>query len=123
MGIRFQLGHAVGVQCVNPIPAFNDDFVIIDFNSIHEVGLDYCGCWSAQPHIIQLLRVRLFPATTVDPKTAATFRALEYFQMLSFESKVSAFEFYSMIARLTDNTGIHVPKVRANYTTYLYANS
>jgi hypothetical protein len=117
MGIRFQLGHATGVQCVNPIPAFNDDFVIIDFNGIHQVGLDYCGCGSAQPHIIQLLRVRLFPATTVDPKTAATYRALDYFQMLSFESKVSAFEFYSTIARLTDNTGIHVPKVCANYTT------
>ncbi|KAG1845269.1 hypothetical protein C8R48DRAFT_750776 [Suillus tomentosus] len=112
MGIRLQLGHASGVRCINSLPAFNDDFVIIDYNGIYEVGLDFCGCASAQPHVIQLLRARLFPATTIDPKTAATFRALEYFQMLSFESKVSAFEFYKTAARLTDNTGIHVPKDR-----------
>jgi hypothetical protein len=113
MGIRLQLGHTSGVCCDNPLSAFNDDFVIIDYNGIYEVGLDFCGCASAQPHITQLLRVRLFPATTVDPKTAATFRSLEYFQMLSFESKVSAYEFYKTAARLTDNTGIHVPKVCA----------
>lgn len=114
MGIRLQLGHASGVQCINPLPAHNVDFVIIDYNGIYEVGLDFCGCAYAEPHIIQLLCVRLFPATTVDPKTAATFRALEYFQMLSFESKVSVFEFYKTAAHLTDNTGIHIPKVRAN---------
>jgi hypothetical protein len=114
MGIRLQLGHASGVRCISPLSAHNDDFVVIDYNGIYEVGLDFCGCAHAEPHIIQLLRVRLFPATTVDPKTAATFQALEYFQMLSFESKVSAFEFYKTAARLTDNTGIHIPKVRAN---------
>ncbi|KAG1898331.1 uncharacterized protein F5891DRAFT_1129534 [Suillus fuscotomentosus] len=97
MGIHLQLGHTSGVCCDHPLPAFNDDFVIIHYNGIYEVGLDFCGCASAQPHIIQLLRVRLFPATTVDPKTAATFRALEYFQMLSFESKVSTFEFYKQL--------------------------
>ncbi|KAG1744823.1 hypothetical protein EDB19DRAFT_1894525 [Suillus lakei] len=112
MGIRLQLGHTSHSCCDNPLPAFSDDFIIIDYNGIYEVGLDFCGCASAQPHIIQLLRVRLFPATTVDPKTAATFRALEYFQMLSFESKASAYEFYKTAARLTDNTGIHVPKDR-----------
>ncbi|KAG1885233.1 hypothetical protein F4604DRAFT_1918904 [Suillus subluteus] len=112
MGIRLQLGHASGVRCINPLSAHNDDFVIIDYNGIYEVGLDFCGCAYAEPHIIQLLRVRLFPATMVDSKTAATFRSLEYFQMLSFESKVSAFEFYKMVARLTDNTGIHIPKDR-----------
>ncbi|KAG1871548.1 hypothetical protein F4604DRAFT_1881169 [Suillus subluteus] len=72
--------------------------------------LDFCGCKSAQPHIIQLLRGRLFPATTSDPKSAATFRVLEYFQMLSFESKVLAWEFYNTVACLTENIGTHVPK-------------
>ncbi|KAG1723397.1 hypothetical protein EDB19DRAFT_1898082 [Suillus lakei] len=112
MGIRLQLGHTSHSCCNNPLPAFSDNFIIIDYNSIYEVGLDFCGCASAQPHIIQLLRVRLFPATTVDLKTAATFRALEYFQILSFESKASAYKFYKTAACLTDNTGIHVPKDR-----------
>ncbi|KAG2060031.1 hypothetical protein BDR06DRAFT_979706 [Suillus hirtellus] len=112
MGIHLQLGHTSGVCCDNPLPAFNNDFVIIHYNSIYEVGLFFCRCTSAQPHIVQLLCVHLFPATTVDPKTAVTFQALEYFQMLSFESKVSTFEFYKTAARLMDNTGIHVPKDR-----------
>ncbi|KAG1837617.1 hypothetical protein F4604DRAFT_1885698 [Suillus subluteus] len=110
MGICLQFGHTSGVCCDNPLLVFNDDFVIINYNGIYEVGLDFCGCASAQPHITQLLRVCLFPATTVDPKTATTFWSLEYFQMLSFKSKVSAYEFYKTAAHLTDNTGIHVPK-------------
>ncbi|KAG2047074.1 hypothetical protein BDR06DRAFT_985327 [Suillus hirtellus] len=110
LGVCFQLGHPIGVQCVNLIPTFNDDFVILDYNGVHEVGLDFCGCESAQLHITQLLRVCLFPTTTLDPKSAATFCVLEYFQMLSFESKVLAWEFYNTIAHLTDNTGTHVLK-------------
>ncbi|KAG2033227.1 hypothetical protein BDR03DRAFT_985153 [Suillus americanus] len=39
-----------------------------------------------------------------------TFRALEYFQILSFELKASALEFYHTVIHLTDNTGIHIPK-------------
>ncbi|KAG2738757.1 hypothetical protein P692DRAFT_20757584, partial [Suillus brevipes Sb2] len=112
LGLRIQLGHHIGIRCNNPIPASNNDFVVIDVNGVHAVGLDFCGCEIAQPHVTQLLRVRLFPATTVRPKTAATFRALEYFQILSFESKLSALEFYHTIVRLTDNTGIHIPKDR-----------
>ncbi|KAG2338018.1 hypothetical protein BDR05DRAFT_978303 [Suillus weaverae] len=110
LGVRFQLGHPIGVQCVNPIPTFNDNFIIINYNGVHEVGLNFCGCESAQPHITQLLCVCLFPATTLDPKSAVTFCALEYFQMLSFESKVSAWEFYNTVACLTDNTGTRVLK-------------
>lgn len=46
----------------------------------------------------------LFPATTVYPKTAATFQLLHYFQLLSFMLKVSAFEYYQTIVYITDNT-------------------
>ncbi|KAG2114218.1 uncharacterized protein F5147DRAFT_743967 [Suillus discolor] len=60
MGIRLQLGHASGVRCINPLPAHNDDFVIIDYNGIYEVGLDFCGCAYAELHIIQLLQFSAF---------------------------------------------------------------
>jgi hypothetical protein len=36
---------------------------------------------------------------------------LKHFQLLNFESKASAFEFYNTLARLTDNTGLYKPKV------------
>ena len=68
-----------------------------------------------QTHTRQLLRERLFPATTTDPKTAATFSVLEQFHLLSFESKVSAFEFYQGLSRLSDNVGIDPPKVSYNF--------
>ncbi|KAG0703197.1 hypothetical protein DFH29DRAFT_981987 [Suillus ampliporus] len=112
LGLRMQLGHRVGFHCRNPIPAFNDDFVIIDINGSHTIGLDFCSCETAQPHITQLLCVCLFPATTINPKTAAMFQALEYFKILSFESKASVLEVYHTIVHLTDNTGIHSPKDR-----------
>ncbi|KAH9477994.1 hypothetical protein JR316_0010227 [Psilocybe cubensis] len=108
LGLRIQLGHADGI-CEVPIPAFNDSFVIISVNGIHEVALDYCGCTMAQSRPTQLLRSRLFPSTVSDPKTAATFEVLEYFQLLSFNTKSSGFEFYQTLSRLTDNTGTKPP--------------
>ncbi|KAH9479046.1 hypothetical protein JR316_0007621 [Psilocybe cubensis] len=111
LGLRIQLGHGNGI-CEVPIPAFNDSFVIISVNGIHEVALDYCGCTMAQSRPTQLLRARLFPSTVSDPKTAATFEVLEYFQMLSFNTKSSGFEFYQTLSRLTDNTGTKSPPDR-----------
>jgi hypothetical protein len=89
-----------------------DDFVVVDTNAIHSVSLAFCDCEHAQQRYVQLLRAQLLPATVLEPKTAATFNVLKAFQMLSFMSKVSAFEFYHSIARQTDNTGTNPPPVR-----------
>jgi len=110
LGLRIQLGHGNSI-CSLPQLAFNDDFVIIDADGIHEVGLDYCGCQQSALKMAQLLRSRLFPSTIIDPKTVATFRVLESFQMLNFTSKMSAYEFYQALARRTDNTGTSSPPV------------
>ncbi|KAG1885253.1 hypothetical protein F4604DRAFT_1878622 [Suillus subluteus] len=106
LGLRIQLGHTTGQICLNPRRAFNDDFVVVDTHGIHEVSLDFCNCATAQSHIQQLLQISWFPSTTSDPKTAATFRVLEHYHLLSFESKVSAFEFYNALSRMSDNTGL-----------------
>ncbi|KAH9482438.1 hypothetical protein JR316_0004538 [Psilocybe cubensis] len=109
LGMRVQLGHD---DCPIPMVAFNDEFVVIARTGIHEIALDYCGCPSAPSKPIQLLRARLFPSTVGDPKTAATFDVLEHFQLLSFNSKVSGYEYYSTLSRLTDNTGTKAPPDR-----------
>lgn len=96
----------MGECCINPTTCTNDDFVVLDGNGIHEVGLNFCGCTKAQDHTKQLLRARWFPATVQQPKTAATFNCLELFHLLKFKSKSSVFEFYNTLSRLTDNTGI-----------------
>ncbi|KAG5219830.1 CxC2 domain-containing protein [Salix suchowensis] len=98
LGLRIQLGHPCGEHCTNPQPAFDDAFTIIDSMCVHEVSLDFCGCKTAKLPIIQLLCHRLFPATSVAPRTAATFAALDHFHMLSLEGKVSAFEFWRALA-------------------------
>ncbi|KAG2028403.1 hypothetical protein BDR03DRAFT_883375 [Suillus americanus] len=115
LGLRIQLGHPVGEKCFNQSRAFDDDFVILDINHVHEVALDFCECSCAQSHTTQILRARLYPATCSDPKSAATFRLLQHFQMLTFESKVSAFKYWQTLARLTDNTGIKPCKVSMLY--------
>ncbi|KAH7906698.1 hypothetical protein BJ138DRAFT_1219360 [Hygrophoropsis aurantiaca] len=112
LGLRIQLGHSTGDKCVAPTRAHGDDFTVVDSHGIHEVALDFCGCERMQNHTNQLLRMAWFPSTTDDPKTAATFRVLEQFHLLSFESKVSSHEFYHALARLTDNTGLNPLKDR-----------
>ncbi|KAI6004158.1 hypothetical protein EDD15DRAFT_2385219 [Pisolithus albus] len=97
LGLRIQLGHIPGEICGNPKCAFNDDFTVIDSHGIHPVAVDYCDCKS--------VKISWFPATAVNPRSATTFRLLQEFQLLSFESKVSAYEFYQSLAHNSDDNG------------------
>lgn len=115
LGLRVQLGHGPGQRCINPTRT--ESFTVVDSGGIHEIGLDFCGCETAQTRVKQLLRARLFPATVRDPRTAATFGVLEQFHLLSLESKVSAYEFYHALKRRSDNTGLCEPKVCSSEST------
>jgi hypothetical protein len=80
--------------------------VIITSQTIDEVRLDYCNCSLAQSKPVQLLRMRLYPVTGTNPRSAATFSVLRRFAHMSLESKCSAYEFYNSLVRETDNTGL-----------------
>lgn len=112
--VRIQLGHWHEVDRVCPLPksAAEDDFVIIDIHGVHEVGLDYCGCGASGLPTQQLLRARLWSATTTNPRTAATFAVLRKFHLMSFESKCAALEFYQSLARESNNLKYKKDKVR-----------
>ncbi|KAJ6558713.1 hypothetical protein B0H10DRAFT_2120544 [Mycena sp. CBHHK59/15] len=112
LGLRIQLGHRPGEPCANPKKAAGDDFVVVDTHGIHEVNLDFCSCGRAQSRPIQLLRLRWYPATGTNPRSAATFRVLRRFHLLSFESKCSGYEFYNSVARETNNTGLEPSRDR-----------
>ncbi|KAG6835885.1 hypothetical protein H0H93_013691 [Arthromyces matolae] len=101
LGYQLNLGH-LGDSCRNPRTV---KVAILHVNGIHQLRVNFCNCTQAVPEHVQLLRARLFPSTTIYPQTAATFELLRHFQLLSFMSKVSAFEFYQTLVRLTDNTG------------------
>ncbi|KAG2136341.1 uncharacterized protein EDB93DRAFT_1254002 [Suillus bovinus] len=79
-------------------------------------GDDPIALWLPE-RIHELLQAHLFPATATDPRTAATFAVLKFFHLLSFKSKVSAYEFYHSLARQSDNTGI--TPIRDRYSTFL----
>lgn len=98
-------------MCYLPKAPHVDDFTIINNNGIHSVSLRFCGCETANMHVQQLLRQRLFPASTDQPQTAATFSILEEYHLISLESKVSAHHYYTALARRNNNTGMTPPKV------------
>ena len=106
-----QLGHKAGKKCWNRGWVAGDDFVVLDVNGIHEVGVNFCDCKKSKPEFIQLLHYGWFPASVDHPKTAASFTVLKHFQLLNFELKVSPFKFYNTLPCLTDNTGLSTPKV------------
>ena len=111
LGCRIQLGHPIGEPCLLKYPASGDSFVVIDTSGVHEVGLDYRGCSAGGNEASQLLCFRLYPATVHSPNTAATFRCLHHFQLLSFESKCSVYEYFQTLVRESDNTGLKNVKV------------
>lgn len=106
--MRIQLGHPPGERCDFPHAA-KTGFYVFDIDSVQEVNIFFCNCqhtadvgedWQ------QLLRFRLFPATTVNPHTAFTFRALSFFHCLTLKGKVNLYDFYGAIERRTDSLGL-----------------
>ncbi|KAF7298606.1 CxC2 domain-containing protein [Mycena indigotica] len=86
------------------------DFVVIHDNGIHEVALQFCGCYATNdPYYAQLLRFRWFPATSTTPRTCATFACLKKFQMFAHQGKLSGYDFYHALEQLTNATGFKPP--------------
>ncbi|KAI1782385.1 hypothetical protein LXA43DRAFT_905935, partial [Ganoderma leucocontextum] len=109
LAFRFQLGHAVGVKCPDAIPSLDESFILLDLTGVHEINVDFCGCEGALPSDLQLLRQCWFPATTKDPRVAATFHLLDHVSLLSDQFDVSVADYYACLVRLTDNTGANLP--------------
>lgn len=87
-------------------------------NTIHKVNADWCGCSQRKPFRIQMIRSEVYPSTTIFPKTGATFRMLEGYEMFSASGKLSIFEFYQSLEKLTDNTRVKIPKVRLFFSIW-----
>lgn len=106
-----QLGH-VGERSPCPANDTSIPFTIIHTNGVHNTKLRVCHCPGAADKAIQLVRARLFPATTTDPRTAFTFRTLKEFHMHGLQSKSAAFDYIVSLRRLTDNRFTHRVPVR-----------
>ncbi|KAF7304426.1 CxC2 domain-containing protein [Mycena chlorophos] len=64
---------------------------------------------TAEAQYLQLLRSRLFPATVQRPQTCATFACLDLFNLFSLKPKVTAFDFYDTLEKLTNGLGDKPP--------------
>ncbi|KAF7325925.1 CxC2 domain-containing protein [Mycena kentingensis (nom. inval.)] len=107
-GLRVQLGHH-SASCPNPRRG-RDNFVMLHTNGIHDVNVDFCGCYhTVDADFLQLLRVGWYPSTTLSPQTCATLPCLERFHTLSLHSKTSAYDFYAALETLTDGVGVKPP--------------
>ncbi len=99
------------MRCPLPVPC-RSDFRVLHTNGIHDVSISYCGCHRALPHHIQLLRRGLYPSSQVFSRTVVTFTLLRLIHLLSLTSKISMYDLYRTLERLTDNAGSSVPKSR-----------
>ncbi|KAL0568500.1 hypothetical protein V5O48_013480 [Marasmius crinis-equi] len=114
LGLRVQVGHAAHETCRNRRPA-RSGFCIVDIDSIQEIELDFCQCQAAE--IVgdswkQLMQARLFPATLLEPRTAFTFRMLEFFHAATLQSKMTVYDVCQTIQRRTDGAGVADSKSR-----------
>ncbi|KAJ8456927.1 hypothetical protein ONZ51_g11830 [Trametes cubensis] len=107
LGLVIQLGHEGELGgCSNPIPRAS--FTVVDISGRHTVPVNFCGCdraGDAGDHVQQLLRYKLYPATDIDPNTAFTFPLLQHYHIQSLQGKISMYDYYTSVERLTDNTG------------------
>ena len=95
--------------CESPIPC-HAALLVMHTNGIHEVAIQYCGCSRANEQHIQLLRRGFYPASQKIVQTCATFSLLELLHKLALTSKASTYDFYRALEKLSNNTGISVPK-------------
>lgn len=82
------------------------DFIVVHVNGIHQVSLDFCGCYTHAEHWCQLLRFGWYPATPINPQTCATIHVLRDFHVKNLQGKISAHDFYQSLVRMTDGYGI-----------------
>ncbi|KAF8145909.1 hypothetical protein K438DRAFT_1629288, partial [Mycena galopus ATCC 62051] len=102
---RLQLGHPPGSYCPRSSRA-HKDFVIIDILGIRVIKLRFCECDTTVTHRQQLMRACLWPATSIDPQTCATFNVIRLFEVQNCLGKISAYDFVRSLELLSNNDGL-----------------
>ncbi|KAL1741828.1 hypothetical protein HDZ31DRAFT_66538 [Schizophyllum fasciatum] len=116
LGLRIQLGHPDGGTC--PFATLvSKEFIVMDVGGIHRCAVYQCGCSGAMPLRQQLLRHRLFPASATAPRTACTFNLLEHFHHLTRHGKMTMYDFYNALEKMTDDIGVSGLKDRREVFT------
>ena len=86
--------------------------VIVHTTGVFQHHVRWCSCPGHAKEDIQLLRLRLFPASNLHPKTAFTFDVLDHFYVDAMECRTSGDSFFQKLRRLTNNAFPDVVPVR-----------
>lgn len=93
-----------------------DSLQIGSTNGIFVRQVQWCKCCeesgSPLPKDIQLLRLRLYPATPHSPATAFHFDCLKDFHLQAVECKTAAQKYLAKLCRMTSDTAPDSPPVR-----------
>jgi hypothetical protein len=101
LGATVDFGHPRRAACDNPTSGLLT-FTVIHTNGLHRLRVWYCGCEGAPSPFKQLLQRRLWPATTKNPRTVATFEVLWHFEILNAIGHTNATDFFQALAHSTD---------------------
>ena len=91
LGVAVPIGHPLGEPC--PLPHARA-LTVLHTNGIHNVRVDFCGCQLGLDLRTQLLRFAWWPATPLDPRSAATFAVMQQFHYLNLQGNITAYDFY-----------------------------
>ncbi|CAG8651510.1 606_t:CDS:10, partial [Acaulospora colombiana] len=99
LGLELSIPHRDGTPCCRQKRRPN--FTVIHSNGFHQLCVNQCICPGSLSFDLQLLQLRLFPASVQSPRTAFTFEALNYFRIIHLEGQISSHAFTQALERLT----------------------
>ncbi|TFK95149.1 hypothetical protein BDV98DRAFT_518620, partial [Pterulicium gracile] len=79
---------------------------------IHLVSINFYNCKHHIPHVLQLFRQQLYPATYNIPQTCATFSLLKQLHMLLLTNKLILYHTHCALEKMTCGTGLKVLPMR-----------
>jgi len=103
LGFVLHLGHG-GSSCpqMSEEGYSGTELTVVDLDGIYIHTVAWCACTDPAERWKQLLRTRLYPASVQFPRTAFTFRLLNYFNMDILECDTSSASFMTKLRRLTN---------------------
>ena len=126
LGLILHSGHQ-GSPCPNhtttdspsiPHLTYGDPIQIVTSTGIFVRRISWCSCRTPlqqlPPKHIQLLRLKLFPATPLSPGTAFTFECLKDYYLQSVECKTSALKYITKIRRFSSPFDSETKNAQAN---------
>ena len=78
---------------------------VVDVTGIHEMRVRFCRCRSLEAHPLQtqLMHMGMYASSSKRTRTVFTFRVLHHFDITNLEAKTTAWQYYSILQRLTSN--------------------